>query len=458
MSNYLSTIYNSLYTMLLANNFPVRMRTFKAIGERDASKTKYLHGHMDIYDLMFYCRPVLFLHDQEPLLYHAQRKEYQKMFDNLTQMDDRLMILTSERNSSQLTSMISDHKIIPIHFFSNGVLASEWYAKDRWSVYQSEDDVVFTFSCLNRLVENRMHRPILASYLANNVNHDKLIVSCNATDPFSRKHITQCADGVAPRHRKYVDSFGDKPLLINIPPTDLQNGAIRNASADSLTDIISTSFCHVVTETLFYDKSVHLTEKSLRPMINFRPFLLAGPAGSLEYLRSYGFKTFSDFWDESYDIIDDPHDRLDCIMMNIDKISKWSNSKIKNVLRDMRPILQHNHHHFYNDFPNIVIKELKDNTLAAIEIAKERSISSIVLRTLQSMSEDEFNNLMYNRSDEDMTVKNGTWHDVLVRNNEVEIKDRTLEFCSDLYDPKKEKISRQELLANLLSMCNQSSI
>lgn len=455
MSNYLNTIYNSLYSMLLASNFPVRMRKFTELGERDASKTVYMNGYMHLQDVMFYGRPLLLLHDQEPLLYRCQKPAYEKLFNDVTQMENRMMILTSERNSQELSAMIADYGIIPVHFFSNGVLASEWYANDRWRLDQSEDDVIYTFSCFNRLIEDRMHRPILSSYLASKVNHSKLMVSCNVTDPYSGKHISACSHGVAPRHRRYIDSMGHEPMLINIPPEDLRDGTIRNASAESLSRMIYTSFCHVVTETLFYQKAVHLTEKSLRPMVNRRPFLLAGPAGSLAYLRSYGFRTFSDWWDESYDLIEDPHDRLDCIMMNIDKISSWSNSKIKSVLLEMRPVLEHNHNHFYTDFPEIIMQELKDNMSSAMQLVKERPINSIILRTLHSMSSDEFYNLMYETP---RLPKRGTWHDVITRNDEVEIKDRACEYCADLYDTKKDKISKQQLLANLLSMSNQSSV
>jgi hypothetical protein len=32
-----------------------------------------------------------------------------------------------------------------------------------------------------------------------------------------------------------------------------------------------------------------------------KPFIVVGPPKTLEYIRSLGFKTFNEFWDESYD-------------------------------------------------------------------------------------------------------------------------------------------------------------
>ena len=39
---------------------------------------------------------------------------------------------------------------------------------------------------------------------------------------------------------------------------------------------------------------------------------------NLEYLKSYGFRTFNDLWDESYDQIVDPKQRLDALFDIVD--------------------------------------------------------------------------------------------------------------------------------------------
>ena len=46
-----------------------------------------------------------------------------------------------------------------------------------------------------------------------------------------------------------------------------------------------------------------ITEKTVRPLAWGMPFVTYNGAGSLTVLRELGFKTYSDFWDESYDTI-----------------------------------------------------------------------------------------------------------------------------------------------------------
>ena len=61
------------------------------------------------------------------------------------------------------------------------------------------------------------------------------------------------------------------------------------------------SFLYVVTETCYWERKCHLTEKIFKPIVSRMPFILVGPAHNLKYLRSYGFETFGRWIDESYD-------------------------------------------------------------------------------------------------------------------------------------------------------------
>ena len=70
-------------------------------------------------------------------------------------------------------------------------------------------------------------------------------------------------------------------------------------------DLYQNSNIHIVTETTF-DECIFMSEKVMRPIVMYQPFIVLGPKGYLKQLRSHGFKTFGEFWDESYDDIDDP--------------------------------------------------------------------------------------------------------------------------------------------------------
>ena len=57
----------------------------------------------------------------------------------------------------------------------------------------------------------------------------------------------------------------------------------------------------LVAETYTLGTTFFPTEKTVRPIVGNKPFVLYGPIGYLQNLKNLGFKTYSDFWDESYD-------------------------------------------------------------------------------------------------------------------------------------------------------------
>lgn len=106
--------------------------------------------------------------------------------------------------------------------------------------------------------------------------------------------------------------------------------------------IYSDAFCAVVNLTRFADFGSYVDEKVLMPMLAKRPFIVLGKAGSLGLLKSYGFKTFGDFWDESYDSISNNEERLRSIFKLIDRIDQITVLDLQKILKEMEPILEHN--------------------------------------------------------------------------------------------------------------------
>ena len=124
----------------------------------------------------------------------------------------------------------------------------------------------------------------------------------------------------------------------------------------------------MILETFFDDNRLHLTEKSLRPIACGQPFILAGTYGSLEYLRSYGFKTFENIWDERYDEVKDAHDRLLCIADLMKQIANWAPDTRINKIKQAQVIAEYNRKHFFSqEFFKIVTGELKTNLKLAFK-------------------------------------------------------------------------------------------
>ncbi len=107
----------------------------------------------------------------------------------------------------------------------------------------------------------------------------------------------------------------------------------------------SNSYCSLVTETSFENNEEHITEKTLKPFINLHLGIFLSPYKHLERVRSFGFQTFSQFWNEEYDNILEPKER----MAEVCKIVKeLNNNNILQIYKNANEILLYNQNHFLN--------------------------------------------------------------------------------------------------------------
>jgi hypothetical protein len=127
-----------------------------------------------------------------------------------------------------------------------------------------------------------------------------------------------------------------------------------------LFDESAESLLYLVTETVATGRRHHLTEKTFKPIALGMPFVIVGTQGSLKYLRSYGFRTFGDLWDESYD--DEPDDSL-----RIEKIAQvlklldGLEEHRQDIFDSAQEIVEHNWNHFYHGgFEAVLWKELQE--------------------------------------------------------------------------------------------------
>ena len=148
-----------------------------------------------------------------------------------------------------------------------------------------------------------------------------------------------------------------KHLAKQATPSVLDTIDYNNASAD-LTSYGYDALWHVVTETVYYGDSLHLTEKIFKPIVSKRPFILVGAPGNLAYLKRYGFRTFDQWIDESYDQEQDPTLRINMI---VEQLSKLKNKDIAQQQEQMQEVLEYNHQHFYGKFKEIIVDELLGN-------------------------------------------------------------------------------------------------
>jgi hypothetical protein len=118
----------------------------------------------------------------------------------------------------------------------------------------------------------------------------------------------------------------------------------RNKTKESI-NLIKDSFCNVVTESPFFCKWPRFSEKTLKPMQAARPFVLISPVGSLQWLHENGFRSFSQWWDESYDLEPDHYVRIEKVYKVLEDINQLSTSDCVSMLNDMQDVLEHNQQH-----------------------------------------------------------------------------------------------------------------
>jgi hypothetical protein len=110
-------------------------------------------------------------------------------------------------------------------------------------------------------------------------------------------------------------------------------------------DFYKNSYINIVTETYFFNNIRHITEKTYKPIAFMQPFIIFAAPGTLGHLKESGFKTFSEFWDESYDDILDHEKRFSFIMNLIENISKWPESKLIDLTYKLKDTLEFNRNH-----------------------------------------------------------------------------------------------------------------
>jgi hypothetical protein len=98
--------------------------------------------------------------------------------------------------------------------------------------------------------------------------------------------------------------------------------------------------------------------------------VLLGCAYNLEYLKSYGFKTFDRWWPESYDCIQDPVERIKAVTKVVEYVCEKSNDELAQMLLEMEEVLDHNYRLFNSkQFLDTAWDELLHNLTTAIKSA-----------------------------------------------------------------------------------------
>lgn len=370
-----------------------KMQDLKLIKKTSGVKS----GRLSLEEIV---RPSMICHDQEPLNYdlYLQDKmlptlqnafktkrpqlEPQQNFARTTSIfshwhlrawtspfniHDQTLILHSEKNSLDLKKY-QNNNYVPVYYWCHALISLDWFrfAKHDTVLQQNKKIYHKKFLVYNRAWSGTREYRLKFSDLIieHNLHH-----SCNMKfNPVCNNH----------HYRQYAlqnSNFRPNHTLENHYAL---NQADSTCSADYDSKDYTTSGMEIVLETLFDDSRLHLTEKTLRPIACGMPFILAAPAGSLKYLHEYGFKTFGEYFDESYDDIADPVSRLHAIVKLIKWIDNLDAMEFDTLLNNCALVTKFNRAWFFSEqFSDLVLNELRTNLDQGISQVKSGPIGNL---------------------------------------------------------------------------------
>jgi len=299
--------------------------------------------------------------DQEPITKDRTNLFFDR-FTNTFRKDLQypITVVTSESNSEYVKSLCDTYSIHSAYYFFHGWAALDWYrGYDKTFLITPIRDraPTKTFIAPNRIIAGeRKHRLEMLYHIFKNNLKDNHI-SCPAVCPAENISIVDAAEPLLDVYPDIQAVFAAQQLPINF---ENETDHPMHSCWLSLFDQAADSLLYLVTETVADGRRHHLTEKTFKPIALGMPFVLVGTQGSLEYLRSYGFKTFGHIWDESYDSIADPHERIRAIARLLKTLCDLSVEERIALFHLCRETIEHNWKHFYNGgFEEILWDELQ---------------------------------------------------------------------------------------------------
>ena len=208
----------------------------------------------------------------------------------------------------------------------------------------------YVFLCYNKL--NRQHRVELLEKMFQLNFVSKGFYSFEGDDkwPHHVEDLEQDYPNISRNRNKF-------PLRLNINHTRHQYG---NTEPSDL-QYFQRSLFSIVTETSFYDYdrpqrfhrasgtgSMCISEKTYRCFAMLHPFIVFGRPGILAELRRQGFKTFSPWIDESYDLIQNDDERFNAIVKEISRLMAHThNYDWHEIQNEWKHVIDYNKAHFH---------------------------------------------------------------------------------------------------------------
>lgn len=252
-----------------------------------------------------------------------------------------------KRNNTEINFFPSTHFLDTISYQLNEIVTNDNGHLDLWDFkYNFQFKTIYDIDIENKskhflsYLRNcvRPHRRALAAYFEHYDLWDKNIISFLKVSWGDKDDICE----YLPRFLKQAESKLNDRDIVEIDTQHLESKMGFNTIFSSKWEHYQDTFLSVVSETCYEQKSIYMSEKILKPIINLHPFIVFSTPYFLGKLHDLGFKTFAGFIDESYDDELNPQRRLMKIFAELDKFRNKTNDELKYWWSDILPVLEHN--------------------------------------------------------------------------------------------------------------------
>lgn len=110
-------------------------------------------------------------------------------------------------------------------------------------------------------------------------------------------------------------------------------------------EFLKNSFVYVITETVGDYPYPYFSEKTWKAMVTGCPFIMINAQYSLSKLQEFGFKTFSEWWDEGYDTKNTVADRIESAVNILNEFSQRSITELQEIRSTMSDVVEYNRTH-----------------------------------------------------------------------------------------------------------------
>jgi hypothetical protein len=180
----------------------------------------------------------------------------------------------------------------------------------------------------------RLHRSKLVLHLINKNIKDKGLISFHKSKEFD----IFCD---IPENIEYKNKIQTEyPFILDQDDADVVS-QMYNIFGNK--KIWMDSYFSIVSETSVDKNHAFITEKTVKPIIYFHPFIIWGNPFSLKFLKEMGFQTFPEFFDESYDEVEDEDVRLSLIVDNVQRLCSKELDEIHDMYQSVKPKLWYNY-------------------------------------------------------------------------------------------------------------------